>query len=50
MSKRDIESGLLHVYETVYSREAHLKRSRKMIDIFKKLTQARGEISGIKEH
>lgn len=50
MSKRDIESGLLRVYETVYSREAHLKRSRKMIDIFKKLTQKNEETLGNKEH
>lgn len=37
MSRADIEAGLLHVYQTVYGRKAHLERSRHMIDIFKRL-------------
>ena len=37
MSNEELEAGLLEVYQTVYSKEAHLKRSRHMIDIFKHL-------------
>jgi radical SAM superfamily enzyme YgiQ (UPF0313 family) len=37
MSKKELEAGLLNVYNTVYSRSEHLKRSRNMIDIFKNL-------------
>jgi len=40
MSKDDLEEGILHVYQTVYSKEAHLGRSRHMIDIFKHLRHA----------
>lgn len=37
MSRADLEAGLLRVYQAVYGREAHLERSRSMIDIFKRL-------------
>ena len=37
MSQKELEAGLLSVYNTVYSRSEHLKRSRNMIDIFKNL-------------
>jgi radical SAM superfamily enzyme YgiQ (UPF0313 family) len=40
MSKGQLEAGLLEVYQTVYSKEAHLKRSRHMIDILKHLRKA----------
>ncbi|MEW5801320.1 MAG: radical SAM protein [bacterium] len=37
MSREDLFEGLLHVYQTVYGQEAHVRRSRHMIDIFKRL-------------
>jgi len=37
ISKEQLEAGLLEAYQTVYSKEAHLKRSRHMIDILKHL-------------
>jgi radical SAM superfamily enzyme YgiQ (UPF0313 family) len=40
MTKEEIEAGLLDVYQTVYSREAYLKRSRHMIEIFKTLRRS----------
>jgi radical SAM superfamily enzyme YgiQ (UPF0313 family) len=40
MSKEDLEEGILQVYRTVYSQEAHAARSRHMIDIFKRLRHA----------
>lgn len=45
MTKKELEAGLLDVYQTVYSREAYLKRSRHMIDIFKVLRRSEGRTS-----
>ncbi|MHA1381614.1 MAG: B12-binding domain-containing radical SAM protein [Candidatus Helarchaeota archaeon] len=36
MTKKELEEGLLRVYQGVYSKNAHLKRARHMIEIFKK--------------
>jgi len=51
MTKEELESGLLDAYQTIYSRDAYLRRSRHMIEIFKTLrrsedrTLAEGQIS-----
>jgi radical SAM superfamily enzyme YgiQ (UPF0313 family) len=37
MSKENLEDGLLEVYQSVYNKEAYLKRTRHMVDIFRKL-------------
>lgn len=37
MTKEELETGLLEVYQTVYSQEAYLRRSRHMIDILKQI-------------
>ena len=37
MSIEELELGILEIYQTVYSKEAHLNRSRYMIETFKKL-------------
>jgi len=37
MAKEELEAGLLEVYQTVYSKEVHLNRSRHMIEILKQI-------------
>lgn len=44
MTKEELEMGQLEIYETVYTRDAYLKRSRHMIEIFKKLKKDNGAL------
>jgi len=42
MSKEELETGLLEVYQKVYTKEAYLKRARHMIEIFKQIKHKAG--------
>lgn len=37
MSKQELKEGFLNIYKTVFSKKAHLKRSRHMIDLLKEI-------------
>ena len=41
LSKSELEEGLLDVYSSVYTKNAYTKRSRHMVEMFKRLRQTR---------